>query len=89
MRLHGLIFSAGQGVPLVGIVYDQKVGSFLSYIGQNLYEDLHAVSEESLKKLIDGAVELSNDPTFLSESVEKLRQMEAVNRQVAEQYVKD
>jgi polysaccharide pyruvyl transferase CsaB len=89
MRLHGLIFSAGQGVPLVGIVYDQKVGSFLSYIGQNLYEDLHAVSEESLKKLIDGAVELSKDPTFLSESVEKLRQMEAVNRQVAEQYVKD
>lgn len=89
MRLHGLIFSAGQGVPLVGIVYDQKVGSFLSYIGQNLYEDLHTITEESLKKLIDGAVDLGKDPTFLSESVEKLRQMEAVNRQVAEQYVKD
>lgn len=89
MRLHGLIFSAGQGVPLVGIVYDQKVGSFLSYIGQNLYEDLHAITEEKLKKLIDGAVDLGKDPTFLSESVEKLRQMEAVNRQVAEQYVKD
>lgn len=28
MRLHGLIFAAGQGVPLVGIVYDQK-GQFL------------------------------------------------------------
>lgn len=40
MRLHGLIFSASQGVPLVGIVYDQKVSSFLSYIGQDLYEGL-------------------------------------------------
>ena len=24
MRLHALVFSAGQGVPLVGVVYDQK-----------------------------------------------------------------
>ena len=40
MRLHGLIFAAGQGVPLVGVVYDPKVSAFLSYMGQELYEDL-------------------------------------------------
>ena len=34
MRLHGLIFAAGQGV-LVGIAYDTKVGSFLSYMEQD------------------------------------------------------
>ena len=34
MRLHGLIFAAGQGVPLVGVVYDPKVRAFLRYIGQ-------------------------------------------------------
>ena len=36
MRLHALVFSASQGVPLVGVVYDQKISSFLSYIGQDL-----------------------------------------------------
>ena len=56
MRLHGLIFAAGQGVPLVGIVYDQKVSSFLSYIGQDLYEDLNRLTADKLKSLIDGAV---------------------------------
>ena len=56
MRLHGLIFSASQGVPLVGIVYDQKVSSFLSYIGQDLYEGLDQLTQERLKDLIDQAV---------------------------------
>ena len=88
MRLHGLIFAAGQGVPLVGIVYDQKVGSFLSYIGQDLCEDLNSLTEERLKSLIDSAVTRGKNPAFLSESVAKLRKMEAVNRQVVEHYVK-
>ncbi|MBQ2925302.1 MAG: polysaccharide pyruvyl transferase CsaB [Ruminiclostridium sp.] len=88
MRLHGLIFSASRGVPLVGIVYDQKVSSFLSYIGQDLYEDLNAISTESLCGLIDQAVERGKDPDFLSESVEKLRRMEEVNRQVVAEFVK-
>ena len=34
MRLHALIFAAGQGIPLAGVVYDPKVSSFLRYIGQ-------------------------------------------------------
>ncbi|MBR5792730.1 MAG: polysaccharide pyruvyl transferase CsaB [Ruminiclostridium sp.] len=88
MRLHGLIFSASQGVPLVGIVYDQKVSSFLSYIGQDLYEDLGSITTESLCGLIDQAVERGKDPDFLSESVAKLRRMEEVNRQVVEEFVK-
>ncbi len=88
MRLHGLIFSAGQGVPLVGIVYDQKVSSFLSYIGQDLYVELDQVTPTGLTALIDQALERGKDPQFLSESVAKLHQMEAVNRQVVEEYVK-
>ena len=89
MRLHGLIFAAGQGVPLVGIVYDQKVSSFLSYIGQDLYEDLGDITAEGLMGLIDQAVARGRDPQFLSESVEKLRRMEAVNRQVLREYFPD
>ena len=86
MRLHGLIFAAGQGVPLVGIVYDQKVSSFLSYIGQDLYEDLNRLTADKLKALIDGAVSRGKNPALLSESVEKLRRMDEVNRKVLEEY---
>lgn len=88
MRLHGLIFSAGQGVPLVGIVYDQKVSSFLSYIGQDLYVELDRLTADGLTGLIDQALDRGKDPQFLSESVAKLHQMEAVNRQIVEGYVK-
>lgn len=87
MRLHGLIFAAGQGVPLVGIVYDQKVSSFLSYIGQDLYETLPKLTPQTLNTLIDQAVDRGKDPEFLRESVEKLRKMEAVNREVAKGFL--
>lgn len=87
MRLHGLIFAASQGVPLVGIVYDQKVSSFLSYIGQDLYDDLDQMTADKLKSLIDGAVQRGKDPKMLAESVEKLRRMDLVNRKVLEAYV--
>ena len=87
MRLHGLIFSASQGVPLVGIVYDQKVSSFLSYIGQDLYEGLDHLTQERLKDLIDQAVSRGKDPRFLADSVEKLRRMDEVNRKVLVEYV--
>ena len=86
MRLHGLIFSAGQGVPLVGIVYDQKVSSFLDYIGQDLYEALETLTARKLMQLIDSAVSRGKDAHYLSESVDRLRKMEAVNRQVIESY---
>ena len=36
MRLHALIFAAGQGIPLAGVVYDPKVSSFLRYVGSGV-----------------------------------------------------
>ena len=87
MRLHGLIFSMGQGVPSVGIVYDQKVSSFLDYIGQDLYQDLKALTAGRLKEMIDRAVAQSADRGFLIQRIEKLREMEEVNRRVVEQYI--
>ncbi|NLH00789.1 MAG: polysaccharide pyruvyl transferase CsaB, partial [Clostridiales bacterium] len=36
MRLHGLIFAASQGIPIVGISYDPKVSAFLESIGEEL-----------------------------------------------------
>lgn len=89
MRLHGLIFSAGQGVPLVGIVYDQKVSSFLSYIGQDLYTDLWDLTPAGLIDHIDAAVARGADPAALAKSVDRLRDAEAENRRVAQTFLVD
>ena len=79
MRLHGLIFAAGQGVPLVGIVYDPKVSSFLSYMGQELYEDLRTVTKDSLREKLDGALALRQDRAALEQAVARLRRIEQNN----------
>ena len=47
MRLHALIFAAGQGIPLAGVVYDPKVSAFLRYIGQENFADLEALDAEN------------------------------------------
>lgn len=84
MRLHALVFSAGQGVPLVGVVYDQKISSFLRYIGQDLFTDLRDVTFEGLCAQIDAAVQRIGDTEFLSGGVDRLREVERRNSQAAE-----
>ncbi len=83
MRLHALVFAAGQGVPLVGVVYDQKISSFLSYIGQDLFTDLSELTEEGLKAHIDAACARIGDTVFLSGGVDRLRQVERRNSETA------
>ena len=83
MRLHGLIFAAGQGVPLVGVVYDPKVSSFLSYISQNLYIDLNDLTAQGLQEQIDTAITHGEDRAYLSERVQLLREVEANNSKTA------
>ena len=83
MRLHALVFSASQGVPLVGVVYDQKISSFLSYIGQDLYTDLEDVTDAALDCYIDAACGRIGDQEFLSGGVERLRQVEERNSETA------
>ena len=83
MRLHALIFAAGQGIPLVGVVYDPKVSSFLKYIDQELFVDLDALTEETLGHLIDQAVQKSRDPDGQSAAVARLRSLEQQNVAVA------
>ena len=84
MRLHALVFAAGQGVPLVGVVYDQKVSSFLSYIGQNLYCGLPEATPELFASLLDSACQRIGDTAWLSEGVDRLRAVENTNSQTAQ-----
>ena len=83
MRLHALVFSAGQGVPLVGVVYDPKISSFLSYIGQDLYTDLSDLTYEGLCAHIDAACARVGDKAFLSDGVNRLRKVERRNSETA------
>ena len=80
MRLHALIFTAGHGIPLVGIVYDPKVSAFLSYIGQEHYIEIDKTDAQSLTELVLKAIK-EHSPQVQKAAVEKLRSMERVNRE--------
>ncbi|MDD4715108.1 MAG: polysaccharide pyruvyl transferase CsaB [Oscillospiraceae bacterium] len=83
MRLHALVFAASQGVPLVGVVYDQKVSSFLSSIGQDLYQDLDKITAPMLREYIDRAIGRSKDTSFLQGAVARLVELEKENSSAA------
>ena len=53
MRLHALVFSAGAGVPMVGLVYDPKIEGFLEYINQASAGDVRYLDFEKLKTLTE------------------------------------
>lgn len=79
MRLHGLIFAAGAGVPLVGVSYDQKVTAFLEYIGQDLVVDLRDTDADTLSALIDRAVLAAANRPSLEQSARRLAEVESLN----------
>ena len=83
MLLHALIFAAGQGIPLAGVVYDPKVSAFLKYIGQELFVDLDALTEEGLRHMIDQAVGQSRRPEDQAAAVRRLQELEQQNVAVA------
>ncbi len=80
MRLHPLIFAAGQGVPVVGVVYDPKVSGFLDDLGQHCYLPLEEVTEQALCAQIDSAL---GGATAAEENIRQLRLLAAENETLA------
>ncbi len=74
MRLHTLIYSVIKAVPLIGLVYDPKISSFMDYTHQSMYTDVSSLTEEGLNELIDSAAanhdKIQSD---ISENYKKLR----------------
>ena len=86
MRLHGLIFAAGRGTPLVGVVYDPKVRAFLRYIGQDRSLDLGEVTADKLVTAVRGA-RTSASPEAQRAAVARLQTLEMENRKVLARYL--
>lgn len=78
IRLHSLMFSAGQGVPVVGMSYDIKVDGFLKYIGSRTCLQLSSVKAEPLCRLIDECVSGALD-NEVHRTAEMLRERESEN----------
>lgn len=56
MRLHTLIYAAINAVPLIGLVYDPKISSFMEYTHQTHYLNVENISYDKLKKVLDECV---------------------------------
>lgn len=85
MRLHALVFAAGQGVPTIAVSYGPKVKGFMNYMGQNMCMDVSDTDEMLLKQYIDEAVSKSRDNEENVRQVGRLREMEFVNIKVAKE----
>ena len=83
MRLHGLIFAASQGVPIVGVSYDPKVTAFLDSVGNENCLPFEELTAERLTVMIISAVAQHDDGDERNRSVERLVSAEALNSQWA------
>ena len=79
MRLHSLIYSAAENVPLIGLAYDPKIVSFMEYTHQNLYLNVKEMKDNELNIMIDKCMEqygsitddLKTHCKYLKEQAEK------------------
>ena len=79
MRLHGLIFAASQGVPLVGVSYDPKVTAFLGSIGEERCLALETLTAESLKAAVAAAAAAYTDRDARKRVADSLAAAESEN----------
>lgn len=78
MRLHTLIYAAINAVPLIGLVYDPKISSFMEYTHQRHYMNVENLSADSLIKSLDECV--ANYDKIKNELKENYRHLKEQSR---------
>jgi polysaccharide pyruvyl transferase CsaB len=56
MRLHTLIYAVINAIPIIGLVYDPKISSFMEYTHQTHYVDVENVTFDNLKNYLDDCI---------------------------------
>lgn len=79
MRLHALVFGAGQGVATIGIAYDDKVTGFMNYIGREMCVSYKECSFDILKSYIDRTMEDTEYGENMKRECRKMRENEKEN----------
>ncbi len=92
MRLHGLILSSFSGVPMVGVAYDPKIGSFLRYLGSGVNVELKEASEQNLNHALDQVLQEESTRGERIRRAEELKEkekgnIEAVKRLLEKSYL--
>jgi polysaccharide pyruvyl transferase WcaK-like protein len=89
MRLHGLVYAAVAGVPVIGLVYDPKVANFIAYVGEETAVETAALDLPRLVGMIDTIV---NEPDAarlrICAARDRLRAMSTRDAKVAMQLLK-
>jgi len=57
MRLHTLIYSASMAIPVVGLVYDPKVGAFMDDVSQSYKQNVENIDVNAICGYIDEIVQ--------------------------------
>jgi polysaccharide pyruvyl transferase WcaK-like protein len=84
MRLHALIYAAGAGVPIIGLVYDPKVAGFIAYMNEETAVDTSNLDLPALKAMIDSIMQ---NPAAAKEKIaregERLKKLAGQDAKVA------
>lgn len=84
MRLHTLIYAVVNAVPLIGLVYDPKISSFMEYTKQTRYLNVEDACAEKIIEILDECVEnYDKIKTSLEESYTELNEKARLNGKLA------
>ncbi len=89
MRLHALLYSALENVPMIGFTYDPKVEYFLKELKMYSIVNMDSFTVDEVTRNIDNILENYNEVSFkIEKNTSKLKKKSDLNKQYLEMLVK-